>query len=125
MGPFNRDKDEEGGSGESRQGQTESSNDSERAQNDPRNIGDQSEDNSAAARGADYVTFTSSSTVRFFLEATGGSDALGAATRLVSIGPITSATLREHALEPHVEAERHDVEGLVAALVGDAGSRRG
>jgi uroporphyrinogen III methyltransferase / synthase len=76
----------------------------------------------AAARAADYVTFTSSSTVRFFLDAGGGdrSAAIGAATRIVSIGPVTSATLREHGLEPHVEAEQHDVDGLVAALVADA-----
>ena len=74
----------------------------------------------AAARGADYVTFTSSSTVRFFLEAAGGSADLSPTTRIVSIGPVTSATLREHGLEPHVEAERHDIEGLVAALLADA-----
>jgi uroporphyrinogen III methyltransferase / synthase len=73
-----------------------------------------------ALGGASHVTFTSSSTVRFLLEAAGGAGALGAA-RLVSIGPVTSATLREHGLEPHVEAERHDIDGLVAALVADAG----
>jgi uroporphyrinogen III methyltransferase / synthase len=73
----------------------------------------------AAALAADYVTFTSSSTVRFFLEAVGGGAGLSA--RLVSIGPVTSETLREHGLEPHVEASRHDVDGLVEALVADAG----
>jgi uroporphyrinogen III methyltransferase/synthase len=67
----------------------------------------------AVAR-ADYVTFTSSSTVRFLLRAGGRP-----AGRVVSIGPVTSETLREHGLEPHVEAERHDIEGLVDALVGD------
>jgi uroporphyrinogen III methyltransferase / synthase len=69
----------------------------------------------AAAQGADYVTFTSSSTVRYFLDAAGRPDG----PRLVSIGPVTSATLREHGLEPDVEAERHDIDGLVAALVAD------
>ncbi|HMJ02778.1 MAG TPA: uroporphyrinogen-III C-methyltransferase, partial [Conexibacter sp.] len=44
-----------------------------------------SEDALAAARAADYVTFTSSSTVRFFLDAAGGAEAIGDATRLVSI----------------------------------------
>jgi uroporphyrinogen III methyltransferase/synthase len=73
----------------------------------------------AAARGADYITFTSSSTVRFFLEV----GELGPATRIVSIGPVTSATLREHGHEPDVEAERHDVDGLLAALVADAAAR--
>ncbi len=71
----------------------------------------------AAARAADYITFTSSSTVRFFLEV----GEIGPATRIVSIGPVTSATLREHGLVPHVEAARHDIDGLVDALVEDAG----
>jgi uroporphyrinogen III methyltransferase / synthase len=74
-----------------------------------------------AARGADYVTFTSASTVRNLLSATGGT--LDTAARLVSIGPVTSDALREHGLEPHVEAERHDVDGLVETLVADAGER--
>lgn len=83
-----------------------------------------SDDERAAAGAADYVTFTSSSTVRFFLEALGGPEALSPTTRLVSIGPVTSATLREHGLEPHVEAARHDVDGLVEALLADAATSR-
>ena len=67
----------------------------------------------AAVTAADYVTFTSSSTVRFFYEQAG--DALGDATRLASIGPVTSDTLREHGREPDVQAERHDIDGLVEA----------
>jgi uroporphyrinogen-III synthase len=38
---------------------------------------------------------------------------------VVSIGPITSETLREHGIDPHVEASRHDIEGLVEAIVED------
>ena len=68
----------------------------------------------AAARDADFVTFTSSSTVRFFLDAARGERPRG---RIVSIGPVTSATLREHGLEPDVEATEHDVDGLVRALL--------
>ncbi|HEX5225562.1 MAG TPA: uroporphyrinogen-III C-methyltransferase [Solirubrobacteraceae bacterium] len=71
------------------------------------------------AAAADYVTFTSSSTVRHFLSAIGSAQALSPGTRLVSIGPVTSSTLREHGLEAHVEAERHDVDGVVAALLAD------
>jgi uroporphyrinogen-III synthase len=74
----------------------------------------------AAAREADYITFTSSSTVRFFVQAAGGDAGLSPHTRVVSIGPITSETLREHGLDPDVEAERHDIEGLIAALLADA-----
>jgi uroporphyrinogen III methyltransferase/synthase len=69
---------------------------------------------------ADYVTFTSSSTVRFLLEAIGGGANFPAPARIVSIGPVTSATARELGLEVHIEAERHDVDGLVEALLGDA-----
>lgn len=76
-----------------------------------------------AVAGADYVTFTSSSTVRFLFSSAGdlGSRLRG---RLVSIGPVTSETLREHGLEPDVEATRHDIDGLVDALVADAARAR-
>ena len=57
--------------------------------------------------------------MRFLFEALGG-PAGGRAARLVSIGPVTSATLRERGLEPDVEASRHDIDGLVEALVADA-----
>jgi uroporphyrinogen III methyltransferase / synthase len=73
-----------------------------------------------AARTADYITFTSSSTVRFFLQAAGGAAGLSPATRVVSIGPVTSETLREHGIAPHIEAERHDIDGVIAALLADA-----
>jgi uroporphyrinogen III methyltransferase / synthase len=69
-----------------------------------------------ALEGATYVTFTSSSTVRFFLD---GGGALPDDARAVSIGPVTSATLREHGIEPNVEAARHDIDGLVTAIVED------
>jgi uroporphyrinogen III methyltransferase/synthase len=73
----------------------------------------------AEVAAADYVTFTSSSTVRFFFDGL-GDDGLADGTRLVSIGPVTSATLRERGFEADVEAERHDIDGLIAALVADA-----
>ena len=60
--------------------------------------------------------------MRFFLEAGGGA-APSATTRIVSIGPVTSETLREHGLEPHVEAARHDIEGVLEALLADAATR--
>jgi uroporphyrinogen III methyltransferase/synthase len=71
------------------------------------------------ALAADYVTFTSSSTVRYFFESLDGAELLQR-TRLASIGPVTSDALRARGLEPHVEAERHDVDGLIDALVLDA-----
>jgi uroporphyrinogen III methyltransferase / synthase len=70
-----------------------------------------------AAQDADYVTFTSSSTVRNLTEALGERFP---SARIVSIGPVTSDAARDAGLEVHVEAERHDVDGLVAALLEDA-----
>jgi uroporphyrinogen III methyltransferase / synthase len=80
-----------------------------------------SEAQSGALERATYVTFTSSSTVRYFLSAAG---TLPDGARAVSIGPVTSATLREHGLDPAVEAERHDIDGLVEALTADVAARR-
>jgi len=71
-----------------------------------------------AAQNADYVTFTSSSTVRNLTEALG--DRFPAGARVVSIGPITSEAVRDAGLEVQVEAERHDVDGLIDALLTDA-----
>jgi uroporphyrinogen III methyltransferase / synthase len=76
-----------------------------------------------AIAAADYVTFTSSSTVRHFFASAGGD--LPRHTRLVSIGPVTSDTLREQGREPDVEATRHDIDGVVDALVADAATRLG
>jgi uroporphyrinogen III methyltransferase/synthase len=72
-------------------------------------------------RGATYVTFTSSSTVTFFLS---GGGVVPDGARVVSIGPVTSDTLREQDIEPDVEADRHDIGGLVAALLTDAAGRK-
>jgi uroporphyrinogen III methyltransferase/synthase len=71
-----------------------------------------------AAQAADYVTFTSSSTVRNLTDALGEHFPKNA--RIVSIGPVTSEAARDAGLEVDVEAERHDIEGLIAALLADA-----
>lgn len=81
-----------------------------------------SESQLGAVERADYVTFTSSSTVRFFCEAAG--EEIADKARIVSIGPVTSGTLRERGFEPDVEASRHDIDGLIEALLEDATSRR-
>jgi uroporphyrinogen-III synthase len=49
-------------------------------------------------------------------------DRVPASARVVSIGPVTSATARELGLAVDVEAERHDPSGLVEALLADAAS---
>ncbi|MFI5028617.1 MAG: uroporphyrinogen-III synthase, partial [Solirubrobacterales bacterium] len=71
-----------------------------------------------AALAADYVTFTSSSTVRNLTDALG--DSFPAAAKVVSIGPITSEAARAAGLEVAVEAKRHDIDGLIEALLEDA-----
>ncbi len=70
------------------------------------------------AQSAGYVTFTSSSTVRNLVKALG--DRFPRDARVVSIGPVTSEAVRAAGLEVHAEAERHDVNGLLAALLADA-----
>ncbi|HEX5376079.1 MAG TPA: uroporphyrinogen-III C-methyltransferase [Solirubrobacterales bacterium] len=74
-----------------------------------------------AAQNADYVTFTSSSTVRNLTEALG--DRFPGGARVVSIGPVTSEAARAADLEVHAEADPHDVDGLLAALLADATNR--
>lgn len=66
----------------------------------------------------DAVTFTSSSTVSNFLELLHEAGvAPPASLRAVSIGPITSRTLRENGWDPASEADPHDLAGLVDAVV--------
>lgn len=67
-----------------------------------------------AEEGADMVTFTSSSTAEHFFE-------LGLPWPeecvAASIGPVTTATLKAHGRKPAIEANPHDIPGMVAAIV--------
>jgi uroporphyrinogen III methyltransferase/synthase len=87
----------------------------------------------ARIEGADYVTFTSSSTAQQFvalMEAAGTRGGPGVAARLLaerlagarlcSIGPVTSETLRESGLTVAVEAREYTAAGLAAAIALDA-----
>ena len=71
-----------------------------------------------STRRPHIVTFTSSSTARNFAELLGKSRA-GAlkSVQFASIGPITSATLRELDLPPAIEAREFTMGGLVRAIV--------
>ncbi len=77
----------------------------------------------ALARRPDWITFTSSSTVKNLAAALGenGAEALldfrRAGGRIASIGPITSATARSLGLTIDAEADPHTIGGLVEALV--------
>ncbi len=66
----------------------------------------------------DAATFTSSSTVTnfFHLLRAAGFDRPHKMLA-ISIGPITSQTLRDHGWEPAAEADPHDVPGLIAATI--------
>ncbi|MFP5451643.1 MAG: uroporphyrinogen-III C-methyltransferase [Thermoleophilia bacterium] len=75
-----------------------------------------------AALGADHLTFTASSTVTAFMDLLDGAARARLADsgpRVVSIGPITSATARERGLTVHAEAAEHTIPGLVDALLVD------
>ena len=67
--------------------------------------------------GFDWVTVTSSAIARSLATMWGSRLK---ETRLASISPITSTTLRELGLEPHVEAETHTMQGVVDAMVNAA-----
>ena len=70
----------------------------------------------ALAGGAvDFVTYTSSSTVKHFVAAVGLEQARRA--RGASIGPITTATARELGLAVEVEAREATIAALVDAIL--------
>jgi uroporphyrinogen-III synthase len=73
----------------------------------------------ALEQGIDAVTFTSSSSVTHLAEAAraAGVDWPLPEVAAVSIGPVTSRTLRDLGWEPATEADLHEIPGLVAALV--------
>ncbi len=69
--------------------------------------------------GADWITFTSASTVEHF-HARFDLPTLQKQfpqMKLASIGPETSKAIRALKLEPALEAKEHTTEGLVAALL--------
>jgi uroporphyrinogen III methyltransferase / synthase len=78
--------------------------------------------NGAAAKliesGADWITFTSSSTVENFHTRFNLPSLLGRFPRikLASIGPETSKAIEAFGLKPAVEARHHTIDGLVEAL---------
>jgi uroporphyrinogen III methyltransferase / synthase len=77
--------------------------------------------------GADWITFTSGSTVRYFHERYNIPEFLRRfrEARVASIGPETSRALRDLGVEPAVEATPHTVEGLIAAIAASAGEGPG
>jgi uroporphyrinogen-III synthase len=83
------------------------------------------------AKRPHWITFTSSSTVKNFVRLAGemrrlpgvavGPESAGRTMRFASIGPVTSATLREFGLPVDVEAKQFTIPGLVQAIVKASG----
>jgi len=73
----------------------------------------------------DYVTFTSSSTVRNFVEMTGKwlSKIDPLRTRIACIGPVTETTLRQQGVNSAIVAKEFTMPGLVKAVVEDVTQR--
>jgi hydroxymethylbilane synthase len=69
----------------------------------------------AALPGVDIVTFTSSSSVRHFVDAMHGS--LSGRVRVACIGPITAQTARDLGLRVDIIAQEYTAHGLVDAIV--------
>jgi len=65
----------------------------------------------------DVVTFTSSSTVRGFVELVGGPVAVSGRFTAAVIGPVTAGTARELGITVPIEAQDYTVPGLVDAIV--------
>jgi uroporphyrinogen-III synthase len=63
------------------------------------------------------ITFTSSSTVRNFVELLGQTHPTLDVIRLASIGPVTSSTLRELGLRVDITAKEFTIPGLVESIV--------
>jgi len=63
------------------------------------------------------ITFTSSSTVKNFVQLLGARELKLDGVLMSSIGPVTSATLREHGLKVDIAAKEFTIPGLVAAIV--------
>lgn len=64
--------------------------------------------------GADIIAFTSSSTVRHFMAL---HIPIPEKCRIVSIGPVTTSTLKEYGITPDAEARTHDIPSLVQAIL--------
>jgi len=67
-----------------------------------------------ALKGCDLVTFTSSSCVEGFVKVFGKRYPRG--LKFASIGPVTSATCREHGIKVSVEAKSYTLDGLAGAI---------
>ena len=71
----------------------------------------------------DYITFTSSSTVDHFFQSVPHALRRKIRSKLISIGPVTSGTLKRYGFKPNREAKAHTIDGVVKAIA-NGNSRR-
>jgi uroporphyrinogen III methyltransferase/synthase len=81
----------------------------------PDNAAEQAREIFGAARRPDAIAFTSSSTVRNFVEVAGAASLRG--VNAISIGPVTTATARELGIEVAATARVFTIDGLVEAIL--------
>lgn len=73
----------------------------------------------------DYITFTSSTTAKYFVEKLGADNVdLAKNATCVSIGPQTSKQMRELGLSVDIEAETYTIDGLLDAIMQDMNNRK-
>jgi uroporphyrinogen III methyltransferase/synthase len=75
-----------------------------------------------SALSADAVAFSAASTVRNFVAAVDGRSL--ERVRAISIGPVTSEACRANGIEVVAEAWKHDLDGLVDAIVSTLGNQQ-
>lgn len=65
-----------------------------------------------------YITFTSSSTVKNFMSILPeNKDEILRKLKIISIGPITSKTIKEYGLEIYKEAEEYTIDGVLCSII--------
>ncbi|MGL6167311.1 MAG: uroporphyrinogen-III C-methyltransferase [Fusobacteriaceae bacterium] len=77
------------------------------------------EDVEEILKKVDYLTFFSSSTVESFYKGIEENISLIKDKKIVSIGPVTSETLRSFGIKVDIEAEIYDTDGVISAIRGE------
>ncbi len=79
----------------------------------------------ALRAGVDMITFTSSSTVRFFFELLGDeAKSVAHKANIICIGPITEKTARDMGLNVLITSQEYDIKGLMETIQFAVGRQR-
>ncbi len=74
-------------------------------------------DNLFRDKKVDFITFTSSSTVKNFISLIGIDGIRKINARVICIGPVTAETVRRNGIDVHVTADEYTISGLVSKLI--------